>query len=233
MCNQVRHVFTVVSETAQKWSCGQFQRFRLWSVLGNPSVFLLARCHLGMHKDTFMRTHLLGETFDLWKQEENACAPSFLDEVHVEETYLGDHDVAVRAVFSQEVESCCRHAISDASPVADSASFCSTGMNCGVYQGGSRKTCATGWERASASFPEADCKVVTVILQKRISWCVFSENISNEIFFKFFRNWERENFSCPSCRARSARSLPLSPLEPAYHAELPAFQKFSIEPVPI
>ena len=180
-----------------------------------------------------MRTHLLGETFDLWKQEENACALSFLDEVHVEETYLGDHDVAVRAVFSQEVESCCRHAISDAGPVADSASFCSTGMNCGVYQRGSRKTCATGWERASASFPEADCKVVIVILQERIAWCVFSENISYEFFSKFFRNWEGENFSCPSCPTRSARSLPLSPLEPAYHVELPAFQKGSIEPLPV
>ena len=38
-----------------------------------------------------------GETFDLWKQEENAWAPSFLDQVHVDDTYLGDHDVAVLA----------------------------------------------------------------------------------------------------------------------------------------
>ena len=33
-----------------------------------------------------------------------------------------------------------------------------------------------------------------------------------------------ELFSCPSCRARIARSLPLSHLEPACNVELPAFQ---------
>ena len=33
-----------------------------------------------------------------------------------------------------------------------------------------------------------------------------------------------EKISCPSCRARSARSLPLSLQEPACHVELPAFK---------
>ena len=44
---------------------------------------------------TFSR--VLGESVDLWKHEENECAPSFLNQVHVVESYLVDHDVAVRA----------------------------------------------------------------------------------------------------------------------------------------
>ena len=40
----------------------------------------------------------------------------------------------------------------------------------------------------------------------------------------FFRILEKEKFSCPSCRARSSRSLPLSLQEPACHVELPGFQ---------
>ena len=36
-------------------------------------------------------------------------------------------------------------------------------------------------------------KFVTVILQKRISWCVNSENISNEVFFKFFQTLEERS----------------------------------------
>ena len=40
----------------------------------------------------------------------------------------------------------------------------------------------------------------------------------------FSRNWERERFSRPSCRARNARSLRLSAKEPTRHVELPAFQ---------
>ena len=36
-----------------------------------------------------------------------------------------------------------------------------------------------------------------------------------QLFFKFFRKLWREKFSCPSCRARSARSVPLSLQEPA------------------
>ena len=63
----------------------------------DPSGFFLARFHLGLHKDTFTWTRLLGETFDFWKHEENACAPSFLDQVHVNVTFLDDHDVAVCA----------------------------------------------------------------------------------------------------------------------------------------
>ena len=39
-----------------------------------------------------------------------------------------------------------------------------------------------------------------------------------------FRILEKEKFSCPSCRARSSRSLPLSLQEPACHVELSAFQ---------
>ena len=62
------------------------------------------------------------------------------------------------------------------------------------------------------------------------SWCVSSENISNEVFFKFFKIWVRK-FSCPSCSTRSARSHPPSPLEPACHVELTAFQRGSMEPV--
>ena len=48
----------------------------------DPSIFFLARFHLGLHKDTFTRTRLLEETFNFWKRKNDVCAPSFLDQVH-------------------------------------------------------------------------------------------------------------------------------------------------------
>ena len=78
-------------------------------------------------------------------------------------------------------------------------------MNCGVYQGGSRKTCATGWERASASFPEADCKVVTVILQKRIS-CVCFLKISPTRSSSSFSEIGGERISLARRAVRAARA---------------------------
>ena len=71
---------------------------------------------------------------------------------------------------------------------------------------------------------EQIAEVVTVILQKN----AFLGVCALRVFPKL-----GDKVSCPSCRARSARSLPLSPLEPAYHVELPAFQKCSIEPVSV
>ena len=41
-------------------------------------------------------------------------------------------------------------------------------------------------------FRKQVAEIFTVLLRKRISWCVSFENISNEVFFKFFKNWERE-----------------------------------------
>ena len=63
----------------------------------DPSVFLFGWFQQGLLKDIFTCTRLLGESFDLWKHEDNECAPSFLNQVHVVETYLVDQDVAVRA----------------------------------------------------------------------------------------------------------------------------------------
>ena len=55
--------------------------------------------------------------------------------------------------------------------------------------------------------------------------CVSSENSFKRDFFKFFvKLGEREKFSRPSCQTGIARSLPLLPLEPACHVELPTFQ---------
>ena len=50
----------------------------------------------------------------------------------------------------------------------------------------------TNWNVPMPQFREQIAEVVTVVLQKRIAWCVRSENISNEVFFKCFKNWRRE-----------------------------------------
>ena len=47
-----------------------------------------------------------------------------------------------------------------------------------------------------------------------------------QLFFNILEELgvREEKFSCPSCRARNVRILPLSPQEPARHVELSAFQ---------